>query len=105
MSRPELALSFGSVAGDYARGRPGWPQEAIDVVGLPRDARVLDLAAGTGKLTEALAQRFDEVVAVEPDDAMRAVIRHGTVLAGSAEAIPLPDASMDGVFVGEAFHW
>ncbi len=105
MTRPELALSFGSVADDYARGRPGWPLEAIDVVGLPREADVLDLAAGTGKLTEALAQRFDDVVAVEPDDAMRAAVRHGTVLAGSAEAIPLADGAVDAVFIGEAFHW
>jgi SAM-dependent methyltransferase len=105
MFRPELALSFGAVAGDYARGRPGWPLEAIDAVGLSREARVLDLAAGTGKLTEALARRFDRVVAVEPDDAMRAAIRDGEALAGSAEAIPLADDSVDGVFVGEAFHW
>jgi SAM-dependent methyltransferase len=103
--RPELALSFGGVVEDYVRGRPGWPLDAIDAVGLPRDAYVLDLAAGTGKLTEALAQRFDRVTAVEPDDAMRAAIRHGETLAGSAEAIPLPDDSVDGVFVGEAFHW
>jgi ubiquinone/menaquinone biosynthesis C-methylase UbiE len=103
--RPELAQSFGSVAADYVRGRPDWPAEAIDAVGLPREARVLDLAAGTGKLTEALAARFDDVVAVEPDDAMRAEIRHGEALAGSAESIPLPAESVDGVFVGEAFHW
>ena len=105
MYRPELAQSFGSVAADYARGRPGWPLGAIDLVGLPGDVRVLDLAAGTGKLTEALAARFDDVVAVEPDDAMRAAIRHGEVLAGSAEAIPLSDGDVDAVFVGEAFHW
>jgi SAM-dependent methyltransferase len=105
VARPELALSFGSVADDYARGRPGWPLEAIDVVGLPREAVVLDLAAGTGKLTEALAQRFERVVAVEPDDAMRAASRYGEVLDGSAEAIPLPDDAVDAVFVGEAFHW
>lgn len=87
------------------RGRPGYPREAIEVVGLPRFARVLDLAAGTGKLTAALAAVFDEVVAVEPDDAMRAAIGHGEVLAGSAEAIPLEDDALDAVFVGEAFHW
>jgi SAM-dependent methyltransferase len=103
--RPELAQSFGSVVADYVRGRPGWPREAIEAVGLPRSARVLDLAAGTGKLTEALAEVFDDVVAVEPDAAMRAAIVHAEVLAGSAEAIPLADASVDGVFVGEAFHW
>lgn len=100
-----LAQSFGSVVDDYVRGRPGWPLEAIDVLGLPRTARVLDLAAGTGKLTDALAARFDDIVAVEPDDAMRGAIRSGEVLAGSAETIPLPHASVDGIFVGEAFHW
>jgi SAM-dependent methyltransferase len=105
MSRPELALSFGNVVDDYVRGRPGWPAAAIEAVGLPAGAHVLDLAAGTGKLTEALAARFERVVAVEPDAAMRAAIRHGEVLAGSAEAIPLDDADVDAVFVGEAFHW
>jgi SAM-dependent methyltransferase len=70
---------------------------------LGSDARVLDLAAGTGRLTAELRRRFAKVVAVEPDERMRAV--HGEALAGSAEAIPLEDASMDAVFVGEAFHW
>ena len=103
--RPELGLSFGSVAGDYARGRPGWPDEAIAAPGIPRDAHVLDLAAGTGKLTEALSRRFAHVTAVEPDDEMRAAIRAGEVLPGHAEAIPLADSSVDAVFVAEAFHW
>ena len=97
--------SFGAVAADYERGRPGYPDRVIDVAELPRLARVLDLAAGTGKLTRLLASRFDKVVAVEPDDALRALVRDVEILAGSAERIPLPDSSIDGVFCAEAFHW
>jgi ubiquinone/menaquinone biosynthesis C-methylase UbiE len=70
---------------------------------------VLDLGAGTGKLTRALVPRFARVVAVEPDDAMRAVLEQvvpeAEALAGAAEAIPVADGSVDGVFSGEAFHW
>ena len=103
--RPELALSFGTAAADYVRGRPSYPIEAIDAAGIPSDAEVVDLAAGTGKLTEMLAMRFSSVVAVEPDESMRAANRWGDVRAGTAEAIPLPDDSVDAVFVAEAFHW
>lgn len=56
-------------------------------------------------MTHELAKRFADVVAVEPDSDMRALIADGEVLAGSAEAIPMADASVDAVFVGEAFHW
>ena len=105
----ELALSFGNVAETYHRVRPPYSQEllgrALAALGLDRNARVLDLAAGTGRLTHELAQRFADVVAVEPNDAMRALISVGEVRAGAAEAIPLPTASVDAVFVGEAFHW
>ncbi len=66
---------------------------------------MLDLAAGTGRLTRELARRFATVLAVEPDDEMRALVDRGTVLAGTAERIPLEDGSVDCVFVGEAFHW
>jgi SAM-dependent methyltransferase len=105
----ELGLSFGRVAELYDRVRPQYPEESLDraqeALELDSSAKILDLAAGTGRLTEALAKRFANVVAVEPDDAMRALIADGEVLAGSAEAIPLADSSVDAVFVGEAFHW
>jgi SAM-dependent methyltransferase len=104
VSADRLRLSFGNAAADYQRGRPGWPDEIAEVGGLPADSHVVDLGAGTGKLTEVLARRFARVTAVEPDDAMRALIA-GEALAGSAEEIPLPDDSVDGVFCAEAFHW
>lgn len=104
---PELAQSFGNVAEVYDRVRPAYSQLLLDraqeALELDADACVLDLAAGTGRLTRELARRFREVVAVEPDERMRAV--NGGALAGSAEAIPLGDGSVDAAFVGEAFHW
>jgi SAM-dependent methyltransferase len=104
---PELGLSFGNVAETYHRVRPPYSKLLLDraqeVLELAVSAGVLDLAAGTGRLTRELESRFADVVAVEPDERMRAV--HGTALAGSAEAIPLKDGSVDAVFVGEAFHW
>jgi SAM-dependent methyltransferase len=103
----ELRLSFGNVAETYHRVRPPYSQVLLDraqqELELDAEARVLDLAAGTGRLTRELSRRFGEVVAVEPDERMRAI--HGTALAGSAESIPLEDAGVDAVFVGEAFHW
>ena len=78
-------------------------------LGLKSDATVLDLGAGTGKLTRALVPRFARVVAVEPDDAMRAVleevVRAAEALAGRGESIPLGDEDVDAVFTAEAFHW
>jgi SAM-dependent methyltransferase len=104
-----LQLSFGNIAQTYHRVRPPYSQAALDraqdVLELRPDARVLDLAAGTGRLTHELARRFADVVAVEPDDDMRALIADGEVVSGTAEAIPLAAESVDAVFVGEAFHW
>jgi SAM-dependent methyltransferase len=97
--------SFGAAAADYELGRPSYPERVVEVAALPRSAEVLDLAAGTGKLTRLLAAHFDRVVAVEPDDALRALIRDVETLDGSAEKIPVPDDSLDGVFCAEAFHW
>src|SRR5829696_2560589 len=72
------ARSFDAAAAAYERGRPGWPREAVEIaarrLGLDRGADVLDLAAGTGKLTRQLAGRFASVTAVEPLDGMRAVL-------------------------------
>ena len=104
---PELRLSFGNVAETYDRVRPPYSGVLLDrsqeALGLDAAARVLDLAAGTGRLTRELEARFADVVAVEPDERMRAL--HGSALPGSAEAIPLEGESVDAVFVGEAFHW
>jgi SAM-dependent methyltransferase len=108
-----MARSFASAASEYARGRPGYPAPAVDrlsdELGLDREATVLDLAAGTGKLTRDLAERFARVIAVEPLDEMRAELERALptveALAGSAEAIPLEPGSVDGVLVAQAFHW
>ena len=78
---------------DCERGRPGYPREAVDVPRLPSSTTVLDLGAGTGKLTRLLVSTFIRVIAVEPDDAMFcrlvAFCPEAEVLAGSAEQIPL----------------
>ena len=95
-------------ADDYERGRPGWPAAVVDVPGVPRTATVAELGAGTGKLTRLLAPTFRRVVAVEPAEPMRrlleAAVPGAEVVPGTAEAIPLEDASADAVFVAEAFH-
>jgi SAM-dependent methyltransferase len=109
----ELAFSFGRIAAEYDDVRPEYAPEALaraqEVLGLSATSRVVDLAAGSGKLTRALADRFEQVVAVEPNDEMRAVLAGRSagirVLAGTAERMPLPDGSGDAVFVGDAFHW
>ena len=106
---PELAESFGRTAEEYELGRPEYAEAAIDAVELAPDSVVLDLAAGTGKLTRQLVPRFARVVAVEPLEGMRAVLERvvpgAETLSGSADAIPLEDDAFDAVFVAEAFHW
>ena len=100
------AASFGSEAHAYELGRPPYPREAIEFCIGDRPQRVLDLGAGTGKLAAALLALGHEVVAVEPLEAMRALIPAAAeALDGSAEAIPLADESVDAVVVGQAFHW
>jgi SAM-dependent methyltransferase len=106
------ARSFGAHARDYAEHRPGYPGDgvrwALSAAGRPVHD-VLDLAAGTGKLTECLLPLGMTVTAVEPDDGMRAELTSRfprvTALSGTAEAIPLAADSFDAVLVGQAFHW
>jgi SAM-dependent methyltransferase len=103
------ARSFDRAAEEYERARPGYPAELLDFLPLDDDAEVLDLGAGTGKLTRVLAARYRRVVAVEPLDGMRAILERVVPSvesrAGTAEAIPLTDGSVDGVFAAAAFHW
>jgi len=110
MSGSAYATSFGAQAAGYDRLRPRYPGAAIDYALHGRTpTRLLDLGAGTGLLTRDLVGRAPEVLAVEPDDAMRAVLADAVpgavALAGTAERIPVPDASLDAVLVGQAFHW
>ncbi|MFC4030482.1 class I SAM-dependent methyltransferase [Streptomyces polygonati] len=109
------ASSFGAVAAAYAEHRPDYPEAAVRWALAPAlsapDATldVLDLGAGTGKLTASLLALGHRVTAVEPDAGMLSVLRGhapgATALTGGAEDIPLPDASVDAVVVGQAFHW
>jgi SAM-dependent methyltransferase len=105
---PTAADGFSRSAEAYERGRPGYPDEAVRLLlsRLPAGAVVLDLAAGTGKLTRPLVAAGLDVIAVEPLADMRAALPAGVrVLDGTAEAIPLQGAAVDAVVVGQAFHW
>ena len=105
----EPAKSFDAAAEDYERTRPDYPGELLDALPLPVDSTVLDVGAGTGKLTRVLVRRYRRVIAVEPLDGMRSilarVVPQADALRGSAEALPVGDASVDGVFAAQAFHW
>jgi SAM-dependent methyltransferase len=108
-ARHDRSLSFGSQAAAYERGRPSYPPETIDWL-LPPDATdVLDLGAGTGKLTTRLVERGLNVVAVDPIAEMLEVLASSLpatpALRGTAEQIPLPDDSVDAVLGAQAWHW
>jgi SAM-dependent methyltransferase len=94
---------------DYERGRPGYPASAVRILDDPGSKRVLELGAGTGKLTRLLIQDHAHVLAIEPDPGMRrwlaANCPEAALVGGNAEAIPLADRSVDAVFSAEAFHW
>jgi SAM-dependent methyltransferase len=108
-----LVAGFSDVADAYERGRPGYGDEVVDALrrelALAGGARVLDLGAGTGKLSRPLLRAGLDVVAVEPLEGMRARLAREIgaerVRAGAAEALPLGDGSVDAVTAADAFHW
>jgi SAM-dependent methyltransferase len=100
------AIGFARSAEAYELGRPGYPAAALELLSLSSAMTVLDLAAGTGKLTRALTETGASVIAVEPVAEMRAALPESVrALDGTAEAIPLEEASVDLVTVAQAFHW
>lgn len=103
------AGSFGTAADIYERGRPGYPADALDWLLPAGRPRVVDLGAGTGKLTRQLRDRGLAVTAVEPSEGMLAQLAVSVpgvpALRGSAERIPLPDSSAEAVLVAQAWHW
>jgi SAM-dependent methyltransferase len=109
----DRARSFEAVAAEYERHRPEYPEEALrwatERLGIEPGARVLDVGAGTGKLTRGLVAIGLDVVAVEPGGRMLAQLREAVPEAEAhearAESIPLPDESVDAAFAGQAYHW
>ncbi len=106
---PDPARVFGGVVDAYDRGRPGYPAEAVRWMTSPDPVSVLELGAGTGKLTEQLVALGHVVHAIDPDDAMLSRLEQWlpgvrTDL-GAAESIPAPDSSYDVVIAAQCFHW
>jgi SAM-dependent methyltransferase len=107
------ARGFGAEAAAYERARPSYPPDAItwltENLALGPGSLIVDLAAGTGKLTRLLAGVGADLIAVEPVAGMRAKLHEQSptvpVVAGVAEALPLADKSVDAVVVAQAFHW
>ena len=107
--RQARAASFGAVADAYERSRPEYPEDAVRWLAGDAPADVVDLGAGTGKLTRGLVALGHRVTAVEPLPEMleqlRRAVPEAVALSGGAEAIPRPDATADVVVCAQAFHW
>jgi SAM-dependent methyltransferase len=107
------ASGFGAGADDYERGRPSYPVDVVeflsDRLGIREGARVVDLAAGTGKFTRLLLATGADLTAVEPVAAMREKLAAAApgveALDGTAEALPFDDDSIDAITIAQAFHW
>lgn len=103
-----MSQSFGAEVDAYDRARPDYPRDAVHWL-LGDAHRVADVGAGTGKLSAVIAELGREVIAIEPDDAMRSMCRRRLpdieVFDGSGEHLPLPDSSVDAVTFGQAWHW
>ncbi len=103
------AASFGAFAGEYERFRPGPPAAALDWILPGPVATIVDLGAGTGAVTRLLVDRADDVVAVEPDDRMRAILTERLpgvrAVKGHGESMPLPNTSADAVIAATSWHW
>jgi len=110
---PVAAAGFGAAADVYERARPSYPDEAIawllEQAGIGPSATVVDVGAGTGKLTRLLVPTGARVLAVEPlremRDRLRELVPRAEALDGTAEALPLGDSSVDAITVAQAFHW
>lgn len=106
---PGLGTSFGSAAEDYQRARPGYPSEAVSWLLDDNPVVVVDVGAGTGKLTQALIAPGRMTIAIDPDAVMLqtlvSVVPGVTTRVGSAERLPLDDASVDSAVFGQAWHW
>ncbi|HSJ51026.1 MAG TPA: class I SAM-dependent methyltransferase [Actinomycetota bacterium] len=107
------ARGFEAAVERYERGRPGYPDDAVtylvDRLGIGEGSDLIELGAGTGKLTELLVHTGARIVAIEPVDGMRRALERNVptarVLGGTAEAIPLPHASADAAVAAQSFHW
>ena len=114
VSRDNSSTSFGTVADVYESARPEYPSDAVGWLLEPafasgRAPRVADVGAGTGKLTRSVVAAGCDAIAVDPDpamlDALRIAVPGVPTLVGTAEALPIDDASLDGVLLGQAWHW